>query len=86
MSDPLTPPAPIVAKELLKAARTVERLKARRRAIVKTLDELDAELATASRFFRDLAASVTAIPATPALEGARAAVDAATAGDGVSEL
>lgn len=49
----------ITTREISKAARKLERLKLRRRTIVKKLEDIEAEISTARRMLNALVADVT---------------------------
>jgi len=58
--DPLRPPEGVTTNIISTAARKVERLKLRRRKLVKKLAELDDEIRSAGRVLRDVVRDATA--------------------------
>lgn len=58
-TDPLRPPAPVIQREISKAARALERDKARRRKAQKHLAQLDELIRDRARVLRALIADAT---------------------------
>ena len=55
-----TPPKKVSRREISKAASNLERMRLRRRAMVKKLGDLDAEISQAKRMLNALVSDVTA--------------------------
>ncbi len=61
----IRPPEGVTTKAISQAARRVERLKIRRRALLKKLTDVDEEIRLAGRVLRDVVRDATAPPPPP---------------------